>query len=219
MYRNPCVDGNFTSQPYLKEAPEILLEKGFFNHEIEVIIGSNAEEGIFAMFDLIKDPSKWEYFRNNFDTLGPMKLFGIKVPHKITLEDVQKAHQVVKFYVGSVENLNQEHLDQIIEMFTDAYFQYSTYKMVQFLTKWNITTYQYLLTFRGQFSYSQLYGIEPMGVCHADDLIYLFDPVFGKGELKLNRTEVALREVMTSAWTNFAKFGDPTPPGKNCEKV
>ena len=98
-------------------------------------------------------------------------------------------------------------------------FTYSTYKMVQFLTKWNVTTYQYLLTFRGQFSYSQLYGIEPMGVCHADDLIYLFDPVFGKGELKLNRTEVALREVMTSAWPNFAKFGDPTPPGKNCQKL
>lgn len=124
MFRNPCVDGNFTSEPFLKEAPEMLLEKGSFDHEIEVIIGTNAEEGIFAMFDLIKDPSKWEYFRNNFDTLGPMKLFGIKVPHKITIEDIQKAHQVVEFYVGSVENLNQKHLDQIIEMFTDAYFQY-----------------------------------------------------------------------------------------------
>ena len=51
-----------------------MLEKGFFNHEIEVIIGTNAEEGIFGMFDLIKDPTKWESFRNNFDTLGPMKL-------------------------------------------------------------------------------------------------------------------------------------------------
>ena len=87
MFRNPCVDGNFTFD------------------------GSNAEEGIFALFDLIKDLSKWEYFKNNFDTLGPMKLFGIKVPNKITIEDIQNAHQVVEFYIGSVENLNQEHID------------------------------------------------------------------------------------------------------------
>ena len=28
----------------------------------------------------------------------------------------------------------------------------------------------------------------------------------------LNAEEIALRNTMISAWTNFAKFGDPTPP-------
>ena len=28
----------------------------------------------------------------------------------------------------------------------------------------------------------------------------------------LNEEEIALRTTMVSAWTNFAKYGDPTPP-------
>ena len=28
----------------------------------------------------------------------------------------------------------------------------------------------------------------------------------------LNEEEIALRNTMVSAWTNFAKYGDPTPP-------
>ena len=69
-----------------------------------------------------------------------------------------------------------------------------------------------MLTYQGQFSLTQLYGFGPVGVCHADDLIYLFDPVFGM-ELPLSNEEKLLRETMTSAWINFATYGDPTPPG------
>ena len=66
-------------------------------------------------------------------------------------------------------------------------------------------------TNQGQFSLTENFGIDPMGVCHGDDLIYLWSPVWNK-ELPLNNEEIFLREIMTTAWTNFAKFGIPTPP-------
>ena len=54
-----------------------------------------------------------------------------------------------------------------------------------------------------------------MGVCHADDLIYLWNPVFGRGELPLSEEEISVRELMTSAWVNFAIYGEPTPNGSS----
>ena len=215
QFWGPVPDVDFTSEPFLTAMPEQILASGPFNTDIEVIIGTNADEGLLGMFDVIKDPSKWKDFRDNFDTEGPRRIFGLPYPQEITEQLVEKAHKVADFYVGGVENFDEDHLDKIIDMWTDSGFLYSTYKMVYFLTRWSIPTFQYVLNFQGQFSFTEKFGIETMGVCHADDLLYLFSPVMVRGNLPLNETEMALRETMTTAWTNFAKFGDPTPPGKS----
>ena len=70
-------------------------------------------------------------------------------------------------------------------------------------------SFRYVLSYQGAFSLTTLYGIDqPIGVSHADDLIYLFDPVFGI-ELPLPPNDKALRELMVDAWTNFAINGTP----------
>ena len=47
------------------------------------------------------------------------------------------------------------------------------------------TVFQYVLTYEGEYSFSALYGIPANGVCHADDLLYLWNPSFlGKTQLK-----------------------------------
>ena len=207
-------DMNFTSEPFLTAMPEKTLADGTFNTNIEVIVGTNANEGLIAVFAYIKDPSKWEAFRQDFDTTGTMLMFNI-LPEDLTEEDVQKAHKVAEFYVGGVENFDENHLEKTIDMWTDALFTFSNYKLIQYLTKWGIPTFQYVLTFEGQYSFSQNLGIEPMGVCHVDDLLYLFDPNPVLRGVSLNETEMLLRETMTTTWTNFAKFGDPTPPSES----
>lgn len=50
-------------------------------------------------------------------------------------------------------------------------------------------------------------------MCHADDLLYLWEPVFDVDWVLLSGDDESVRNVMTSAWTNFAIYGDPTPPG------
>ena len=79
-----------------------------------------------------------------------------------------------------------------------------------------MTVYQYLLTYEGQFSFTQLFGQDPVGVCHADDLIYLWNPIFQSGDKPilgpLTNEDATVRDIMISAWTNFAIYGDPTPP-------
>ena len=68
--------------------------------------------------------------------------------------------------------------------------------------------YQYILTYQGEYSYTNIFGLPTIGVCHADDLIYIFDNITGP----LNDADESVRHLMTTAWTDFAKYGDPTPP-------
>ena len=39
-----------------------------------------------------------------------------------------KANAVVDFYIGGIENMNAEHLDDITDMFTDAGFLYGLHR-------------------------------------------------------------------------------------------
>ena len=71
--------------------------------------------------------------------------------------------------------------------------------------------YQYILTYQGQYSITNIYGLPTIGVCHGDDLIYVFD------NPPLNDNDQFVRDLMTTAWTNFAKYGDPTPPDSEFE--
>merc|ERR1712012_1521433 len=82
---------------------------------------------------------------------------------------------------------------------------------MRYWLKHGVTVFQYLLTYQGEYSLSNAFGLPTIGVCHGDDLKYLYDPVaYVAGEL--NEKDGFVRNLMTTAWTNFAKYGDPTPP-------
>eukprot|EP00091_Calanus_sinicus_P022818 TRINITY_DN7448_c0_g1_i3.p1 TRINITY_DN7448_c0_g1~~TRINITY_DN7448_c0_g1_i3.p1 ORF type:complete len:435 (+),score=107.28 TRINITY_DN7448_c0_g1_i3:279-1583(+) len=210
----PVPDNDFTNNPFLPGDSEELMRSGQFNTEVEVIIGTNADEGILYVLAQLSDPSSWDEFRETFDVNGPRALFNIANASEVTVEDVENAHKLVEYYVGSVENMNEDHKQGMFDMFTDAGFLYGTHKTINYFLEHGMTVYQYILTYEGEFSLSQLFGVDPTGVCHADDLLYLWDPVditFGS----LSGDDVLVRDVMTSAWANFATYGDPTPPGSS----
>ena len=204
-------DIDFTSEPFIPGDPLELMVNGQFNHDIQVIAGTNADEGILYMIELLKDPSKWEIYRNLFDVLGPKSLFNIANESDITEADLENTYELVNYYVGSKDNINEEHKQGMFDMFTDASFQYGIHRGIKYLLEYGVTTYQYILSYKGDYSFSQIYGVDPIGVCHADDLIYLWDVDFVNGIL--SEEDDAVRELMTSLWTNFARNGDPTPPG------
>lgn len=49
------------------------------------------------------------------------------------------------------------------------------------------------------------------GVCHADELLYLFSSTWMGTDVEHGSREDKFRAVMCKLWTNFAKFGNPTP--------
>ena len=200
-----------SSQPFLPGYPEDLLKTGQLNTDVEVVIGTNKDDGMFYVIDQLMDPSKWNDFKENFDVNGPRVLFNIADASEVTDEDIENAHKLAEYYVGSVDNLDEEHQQGVFDMFTDAGFLYGTFKTINYLLEQDMTVYQYVLTYQGEYSFSQVWGVDPAGVCHADDLIYIWEPVAFAGTLE--GEDVLVRNTITSAWANFATYGDPTPPG------
>jgi len=208
----PVPDGQFTSRPFLPGPPMEMMKKGDINKEVkEVIIGMNKDEGIMFLTGLLADPSTWDSFRENF---SPRELFmKAALPSKITDEDKTNFEKVVRYYLGSVDNINADHTQGVIDMFTDASSGwYGLYRTASLLSK-KITVFPYVLTHQGQNSMTKMMGLPKLvGVCHSDDLFYLWNP-YEHMRLNLNKEDSAVREIMSEAWTSFAKRGNPSPRG------
>ena len=194
---------------FLMDDPTNLLEQGQFDPNIEVIVSTTKDEGILYCFDQLEDPSKWQEYQEDFERIVPRILFDIPFINEPTEADVAKSYQVIEHYIGSVDNLNENHLQGIFDVFTDAGFLYGIYKTTNYLLQQNVKVYQAILTYQGQYSLTNYLGLGKYGVCHADDLFYMWT----LKDLPLNSEDTKVRNVMTDAWANFAKYGDPTPPG------
>ena len=92
-------------------------------------------------------------------------------------------------------------------------FRYGTYRMTNFLLDNDMKAYQYKISYKGKYSFMDFYGVDAskLGVCHADELFYLFQPCY-EVYVELPENDLVLSQELLSYWTNFAKFGDPTPP-------
>ena len=214
LINSAVIDSDFTSEPFLPADAKELYSNGNFDTNLEILIGTNSDEGIMVVLDQLADPNKWQDLKNL--TVLTWYLFGNEVIYEdmITDEFLNKADKLIEFYVGTLDNFNEDHKQEVFDMFTDSAFLYGSYKTVKYLLDSNVPVYQYILTFVGQYSQTDSLDIEKQGVCHGDDLIYIFNPSLGfYGNFTMTEPDsINLREEITSAWTNFAKYGDPTPP-------
>jgi len=91
------------------------------------------------------------------------------------------------------------------------FFKDSCHQMVVTHSKFNPNAYWYSFKYEGDVSLWTFMFIAtlppiPHGVAHGDELIYLYYFPFGNGP-----EETVLSNRMLDVWTNFAKYGDPTP--------
>ena len=64
----------------------------------------------------------------------PQILFG-SFPMDITEDDIFRCNEAATFYLGGLENMDEQHMQQINDMITDAFVQYGTHKFVEIHTK------------------------------------------------------------------------------------
>ena len=196
---------------FMAKDTSTILENGEFDKNVEVIVSTTKDEGILFFLEYFGNPSKWiQEYQENFETMAPKQLFYVPYSDEVTAKDVKKAYEVFEHYIGSVENINEDNLPGMFDLFTDATFLYGIHKTTNLLLKHNVTVYQAILTYKGEHSFTELFGLDKYGVCHGDDLLYLWN--FRDVPL-MEEEDIQVRNVMTDAWVNFAKNGNPTPSG------
>ncbi|CAG9577495.1 unnamed protein product [Danaus chrysippus] len=117
---------------------------------------------------------------------------------------------VRNFYIGD-EDLNEDVRNNIIDFEGDYYYGYPVQESLKiYVERGALRVYQYLFSYDGDRNLiKKTNNITNYGASHADELSYLFDHTLIKE--KPSDDDQLIIDRMTKLWTNFAKYGDPTP--------
>ncbi|KAJ3645076.1 hypothetical protein Zmor_022763 [Zophobas morio] len=188
--------------PFLDDEPMNIITSGRFN-QVPFMVGYTTGEGM--IFDLMARQLK------DFRDVVPW-LFG----YQRDAPDTQTAaDKIKKYYLGDGE-ISPETVSHMYNLFTDVQFLYGIY--VTAISQCAVSkapTYLYRVSVESDLNFMKKFlKIEVPGVSHLDDVGYLFKH-FATPEIKRGSFETLSIGRFVKLWTNFAKFGNPTPDNKD----
>ena len=190
--------------PVLPYNPLQQMTSGSFK-KVPMIVGTTKDDGGIV---LLLDPRIKPAFDETNTTLTLASTLGLATIN-ITEEEKILAEIVTQFYLSN--GTYEENEKSLIEMQTDSWFA-SPAATSAHLHGHHASIYPYVLNERCTlFSFSFVFGggFKDYGVSHADDLNCIFQPfpTFGN----LTESGEMTSKAMVTSWTNFAKFGNPSP--------
>ncbi|KAH9642995.1 hypothetical protein HF086_013556 [Spodoptera exigua] len=165
---------------------------------VSVILGVTSNE-MFMGYGTADD----DFFRDfDFTVLKTALDLGEKFEEAV--EDIRH------FYIGD-EDTSEKFKDEITNFSSDVLFNHPTEKMSKRLLELGAkSVFRYIFSYSGGRNVIKIrLNLNGTGAVHADELGYLFD----SGELTgdISPEDQLMIDRMTTMWTNFAKYGDPTP--------
>ncbi|KAJ8726118.1 hypothetical protein PYW07_000816 [Mythimna separata] len=212
MFQNlpfvPCVEQPIDGvEPFLTETPFDILTSGEYN-KVPVIIGSNDEEGYYFA-GLETDESL-----KDMDFEAVLDEFDLDFPSDVERRVV--AETLKQLYMGDDE-ISWATILKLSRMHGEPYFNLPGYVETELMLKsTDKPVYNYEFQYRGWRNLPKFVAGRPFwntpGATHADELFYLFNlfPI-------PSMFEDEMIEKMTTLWTNFAKYGVPTPEGSEVQ--
>jgi len=208
----PNIDKDLGEDAFLPLSPREVLETGQMQ-PLEMILGFNKDEGLHVIIDLLMDPTNDTNFRQvreSWATHGPKMLFD-QHEDEVTEDVVVLADAVAEFYLGpgGSENYDFEHVQGIVNMYSDAWYWYTMHDWARLALAANLKMFRYLFAHETAVGLLTLAGVphpNHYGVCHGDELALLYLPLAlsSSGDRQMSR-------MMVDWWSNFAKHGNPTP--------
>ncbi|XP_063860225.1 venom carboxylesterase-6-like [Scylla paramamosain] len=210
----PWVDGH-----YLPDHPAQLMRDGRLA-EVDIISGITRDDGAFFALPALAEKHLLEELQHNFSVAGPASLELVGRSE----DPVGVARQLYHHYLGTT-HVTEAHAENFMRMLTDSHFavchDLTTARHAQAVHPTG-RTFRYELQHYAQLSLSQLLcpSCDKKWVSHVDDLYYLFrgGPLLTPPTAPQDRPkdlqrpdDLALRDIITTLWTNFAATGNPTP--------
>ncbi|KAJ8705291.1 hypothetical protein PYW07_011118 [Mythimna separata] len=199
MVTIPCLEKEFEGvDNFITDHPRNVVSSKA--KTTSVIIGYNSDEAA-VMLATATD----EYYRQVFS-------FGSNLEIGFDLHDDLKdaADTVRHFYIGDAE-ITKNVEEAILDFSTDFTYAYPTQLTADLLLANGASdVYRYIFSYNGGRNLLSIQmNLNITGATHADELGYLFDYDMFDGEI--DPEDQLVIDRMTAIWTNFAKFGNPTP--------
>nr|AQY62738.1 carboxylesterase [Pieris rapae] len=204
----PSIENEFEGQPtFISKSPAKILNSGKFN-KVPMMIGTNNVEA--KVLQYIKDNFYKDYNKYNEDVkhLVPKSLANV---NSDSLRKI--GQQILSFYFVGVEKVNQQTQKQYLQFLSDYYFHYHLDKTIRIHSKVSpeCPIYYYVLNYAGEWLVpKELEFFNTIG--HSAELPFLFGIKLSDGSFcKGSCISLTTRDRCVKMWTNFAKYGNPTP--------
>ncbi|XP_045525288.1 acylcarnitine hydrolase-like [Pieris brassicae] len=195
-------------EPFLTDTPfNILSNRPEYFHPVPAIIGINTVEGLSSILDYNTVTGQMDRIHHeDFSALDQ---------RNFNPEDKEDFRNMLRdtFFseisndealVGGLVNLNTDfcHVGPM-SLFADLYGN-------------NTDLYQYLFSYVGNRNLGRILTNSTLdATANLDELFYVFD--LDRLPLEMDENDARIITFMTQMWTNFAKFGTPTPDVSNGE--
>uniref|UniRef100_A0A0K8TUL7 Carboxylic ester hydrolase n=1 Tax=Epiphyas postvittana TaxID=65032 RepID=A0A0K8TUL7_EPIPO len=207
MYHfTPVVEKDFGQDYFINEEPLQLLKQGKTN-PVDVLIGHTSQESLFAAS--VFENELLKHYNRYPEILLPRELLYQCTPNKI-LELSQKIHE---HYFGK-KPINVDTMKEFVSYFSETSFVYDVQRFLEKLAKSGKNkTYFYRFS---SVSERNIYGAVGAkfgitGASHLDDLMYLFQANYANVPIDKSNKGYKMIQLACTVFTNFAKYGNPTP--------
>ncbi|XP_075989786.1 bile salt-activated lipase-like isoform X2 [Anticarsia gemmatalis] len=183
----PCIDGDM-----IKDFPVNLKPKV---KNIDILIGHAFREVSFLYPDSLK--SYYENYKFEEELARDFN----------SLDDV---NDIKHFYIGD-EAPNFDLRETILDYGSDFVFVHSTERsIVRYIEEKARNVFWYVFSYVGERNRNRVrHNLTSTGATHGDDLGYLFGlDTFTEDP---NEDDQSIIDAMTKMWTDFVKYGNPTP--------
>ncbi|XP_039755547.1 esterase FE4-like [Pararge aegeria] len=192
----PTIEKQGDWEPIITKSSYKMLAQGEFN-KVPYMGGFCSREGLIILA-----------FLDIYEKVKEEKMFLDFLPFNI--DDNEKIEYINKFKAVYLEKEHEEPDSFVIDFFSDVDFLGGIYVSTSLIAKHNSPVYLYEFNYDGKLNYlKKKLSIKRAGACHGDDGGYIV-----KSELlkeNLSDTDKLVQDRMCRMWTNFAKFGNPTP--------
>ncbi|GAB0087666.1 esterase B1-like [Sergentomyia squamirostris] len=204
-------------EPYVTEGsiiPKNPVEmcRDSWSNSMPIIVGGCSDEGLYFHSEINKYPELLTEL--TCENLVPIDLN----PDRKSENCLELGQKIQKFYFGD-DKPSMKHADIYIRMMTDKLFWHGFHRTI--LSRAHVPnvgpTYFYRFAFDSPtFNHYRIMscGKSVRGVCHADDLSYVFKNVVSRKVPEATSPEFKTIQRMINMWVNFATTGDP-----NCDEI
>ncbi|KPJ03728.1 Esterase B1 [Papilio xuthus] len=201
----PVVEKDFGRDHFITEDPAVAMRNGRVN-KVDVMIGYTSQESLillkYIFTKLVKSYNRYP------EMLVPRKiLLNCNAGTVMNLSD-----RIHKQYFED-KPINEDQIKGFVDYASHSTFTYNIHKYVNLLPKIGTRIYMYKFSC---ISDRCIYGKEGLkygivGTSHLDDLMHLFDPKLLNLPLDKDSSTYKMIKQTCQLFTNFAKYGNPTP--------
>ncbi|XP_060523214.1 uncharacterized protein LOC132700111 [Cylas formicarius] len=213
----PVVERDFGQERFFLEHPVLSVQKGDF-YKVPFITGITAEEFSYKAMYIVNNETLLNEMNGDWDRVAPISF----LYERNTSRSKSISAALKKFYFND-RPIDKSSEGRLGELYADSTVGFSGNRAIKLISdKSPELCFYYRFSYPGRYSFFYLPNTnnKTYGVVHHDDLIYLFYypklfPLFGESTPK----EVEMVKTLTGLYATFAKYGNPTPPGRSPTNV